>query len=197
MRFFLGIFLLLSITQVHGSEFVLSAGHAWTRTNISGQNNLPLYIGTGFSADLEYLIPFGDENSISIFATLLKTNQNNTANGTVAENLGIEYLGAGLKLSIDSLFFSASLGKLGFEDKVTGTVIKTIKADTLGYEIGLGYRYPLTRLLGVTVGFHGMHSSFIPSDGTSTYSKYGLWQLRGTLGLTFILPSLPTGEFSL
>ena len=80
---------------------------------------------------------------------------------------------------------------MSFEDNVSGGVTRKITADSIGYDIGIGLRFRITNLVGLTFAINGLHTSLDPSDGSGFYSKYGIWQLRGTVGLTFILPSLP------
>ena len=173
------------------NEVLLGAGYSWTRTNISGQNDLPFYKGKAITGELEYLMPISSKYALSLFTTFFKTNEENSANGTVVEQLEIDYLGAGIKFSINSLFLSSSIGKLSFEDNVSGGVTRKITADSIGYDIGIGLRFRITNLVGLTFAINGLHTSLDPSDGSGFYSKYGIWQLRGTVGLTFILPSLP------
>lgn len=183
-------------TSSFANEVILSSAYSWSRTNISGQNNLPLYTGNGISGKIEYLIPFGDTNSISFYASLLKTKESNSANSSINETLKLSFLGGGLKYTFNNFYTSFSVGKLSFEDTVSGTISKTITAESLGYDLGLGVRLRMTRLIGFTIGIGALHSSLNPTDGSGFYSNYGLWQFRGSVGLTFILPSLPFGEFS-
>jgi len=192
MKFFLVFFFFLFyVNQLWANEALLNAGYSWTRTNISGQNDLPFYKGNALTGELEYLIPFNNKYALSLFTTFLKVNEENPANGAVVEKLKMNYLGAGLKISIDSFFISSSIGKLSFEDNVTGGVTKKITANTIGYDLGIGLRFRITTLIGLTFGINGLHSSLNPSEGSGIYSNYGIWQLRGTIGLTFILPSIP------
>jgi hypothetical protein len=196
MKFTAIMIFFFSFLVAEANEFVLVGGYTKTRTNISGQNALPFYEGTGLSGDLEYLIPYGENKALSIYGTFLSSNQDNTANNTVVEKLKINYLGAGLKFSFGSFFTSLSIGKVKFEDTITGTINKTIAADSTGYELGMGFRFRMTRLLGFTFGVQGMKSSISPSNGSGFYADYGIWQIRGMVGLTFILPSLPSNEFN-
>jgi hypothetical protein len=191
MKVILGVILFFSLSALQASEIILGAGYSWIRTNISGQNDMPLYKGSGISGDLEFIIPFNTVNGVSFFGTYLTSNQENTANGVVVEELKIKYMGAGMRIYIDDYFASASLGKVDFEDNVSGTVTKKITAKAMGYELGAGVRFRMTRHIGLTFAAFAMNSSLKPSDGAGFYADYGIWQFRGVVGMTFILPSVP------
>lgn len=191
MKVILGVIIFFSLSVLQASEIILGAGYSWIRTNISGQNDMPLYKGSGISGDLEFIIPYNTVDGISIFGTYLTTTQDNAANGVVVEKLKIKYMGAGMRIYRDDYFASASLGKVDFEDNVSGTVNKKITAKAMGYELGVGLRFRMTRFIGLTFSAFAMNSSLDPSDGEGFYADYGVWQFRGVVGLTFILPSVP------
>lgn len=173
------------------AEVLVTGGLTYNRSNILGQNDVPSYQGSGYFAELEYLMPFSSHRALSLFGTFHKNTQENTANDEIAETLRIGYLGGGFKIYFDSLFLSAGIGRVEFHDKVTGAITKDISSSEIGQEIGIGYRLKLSSLTGIVVAFHALHASLNPTNGEGFYEDYTLWQYRASIGLNFIIPSEP------
>ena len=191
MKFLLVVVAILFSLSAWSSEIMLTGGISYNHSNILGQSDVPSYRGKGYFGELEYLMPFSSRNALSIFGVYHKSSQENTANDEITETLEVGYMGGGLKLYFGSLSISASIGRVDFNDKVTGDINKNISANEIGQEIGIGYRLKLTPLTGIVFSAHALHSSLNPSNGSGFYEDYDLWQYRASIGINFIIPSIP------
>lgn len=189
MKFLLVVMTILFSLNTWSSEIMLTGGMSFNHSNILGQSDVPSYRGKGFFGELEYLMSFSSRNALSIFGVYHKSFQENTANNQITETLEIGYLGGGLKLYFGSFSISASVGRVDFNDKVTGTINKNISANESAQEVGIGYRLKLTALTGLVFSAHALHSSLNPSNGSGFYEDYDLWQYRASIGINFIIPS--------
>lgn len=184
------LFLLALIAlPIQASEFMLTGGASYNYSNIVGQSDVPSYQGTGYFGEFEYLMPFSSSNALSLFGIYHKNTQENSANDEIKEVLDVGYMGAGLKLYFTNWYIGASIGKVDFENNVSGTIEKKITSKEVGMEFGVGYRMKISRLLGLIVSLNALHASLEPSNGSGFYKDYDLWQYRGSIGLNFILPS--------
>jgi hypothetical protein len=186
--FFLLLLTLLSL-PLGAAELLVTGGGTYNYSNILGQSDVPSYQGKGYFGEFEYLMPFSSDNALSLFGTYHKSSQENSANDEIKESLEIGYMGAGLKLYFGNTYLSASIGRVKFENSVTGEVSKDISSSEVGQEIGLGYRMKLSQLFGLVISANALHASLDPSNGSGFDKDYDLWQYRGSIGLNFIIPS--------
>ena len=173
------------------SEFLITGGASYNFTNILGQSDVPSYKGKGYFGEFEYLMPMSSSSALSLFGIYHKSFQENSANDEIKESLEIGYMGAGLKLYFGSLYVSGSVGRVNFENDVSGEIEKKITSKEMGQEFGIGYRVKISRLLGLIISANALHANLDPSNGSGFYKDYDLWQYRGSIGLNFILPSTP------
>lgn len=191
----LSFFLIFFISSpLLASEFLLTAGGSYNYSNILGQSDVPSYQGKGYFGEFEYLMPFTSETALSLFGVYHKSFQDNSANDEIKESLEIGYMGGGLKLYINSFYVSASIGRVDFQNSVTGTIKKNITSDEMGQEVGIGYRLKLSQLIGIVISANALHASLNPSNGSGFYEDYTLWQYRASIGLNFIIPSSAPSE---
>ena len=59
--------LFLNANIAKANEFLLTLGHSFTQSNITGQNVIPTYKGSGPYGDVEYLMPLNGSFAVSIF----------------------------------------------------------------------------------------------------------------------------------
>jgi hypothetical protein len=178
-------------SSLWASEFLLTAGGSFNYSNILGQSDVPSYQGKGYFGEFEYLMPFSSDNALSLFGVYHKNAQENSANDEIKESLEVGYMGAGLKLYFGRMYLSASIGRVKFENSVTGEISKNISSNEIGQEVGLGYRLKLSQLFGLVLSANALHASLNPSNGSGFHKDYDLWQYRGSIGLNFIIPSSP------
>jgi hypothetical protein len=184
---------LFSISTWSG-EIMLTGGMSFNHSNIIGQSDIPSYRGKGFFGEVEYLMPISFRNAISLFGVYHKSTQENTANNAITETLKLGYMGGGVKLYFGSFSISGSIGRINFNDKVTGSISKNISTNEIAQEVGIGYRVKLSQLTGIVFSAHALHSGLSPSNGSGFYEDYDLWQYRASVGINFIIPSAPPIE---
>lgn len=195
MKKIIAIFVFIFTSGAHAGELIIGGGASFNHTNIIGQSDAPSYQGNGLFGEVEYLIPFANKKAFSLFGIYQKNELENTNNdSTLQETLKVSYLGGGLKFYMGSAYLSASIGRVNFSDTATGTVEKEIKSSELGQEVGAGFRFRLTSSLGITFSIHALHASLNPSNGSGFYKDYDLWQYRGSVGLSFVIPSTSSLE---
>jgi hypothetical protein len=192
MKFLSTLIVLLFSMSSWSSELMLTGGMSFNHTNILGQSDVPSSRGKGYFGEFEYLMPIAGRNALSIFGVYHDSTQENTANDEVMETINIGYFGGGLKLYVGSFSISASVGRVSFQDKVTGAINKNITSNETGQEVGIGYRLKLSELTGIVIGAHALHSSLNPANGDGFYEDYDIWQYRVSIGINFILPSGPS-----
>lgn len=183
--------LCLISSPLWSAELLLTGGASFNYSNILGQSDVPSYQGKGYFGEFEYLMPFSSENALSLFGIYHRSAQDNSANDEIKESLEIGYLGAGLKLYFGNMYLSASIGRVKFENTVTGEITKDISSNEIGQEVGIGYRLKLSQLFGLVISANALHASLNPSNGSGFQEDYDLWQYRGSIGLNFIIPSSP------
>jgi len=190
MRGWLILSLFLLQAQIHAAELMLTGGVDFNQTNLFGQNQSPTYRGSGQWGELEYLLPMGTGNAISLFGHYHQSEQDNTfKDSTIKEKLTLSYYGAGFKYWMNRTFLSFSYGKLRFKDDVSGDVVRVIKENANSYEFGLGYRMRITRGIGLIFSLNANYASLKLPDSNDIPYKYNFWNYRAAVGLNFIIPS--------
>ena len=190
MKFALLLALLISSLSALSAELMLTGGVDFNQTNLLGQNQSPTYRGSGQWGELEYLLPFGGGNAISLFGHYQQSEQDNTfKESLIKEKLKLSYFGAGMKYWMRRTFVSFSYGKLRFQDDITGEVNRIIKEDANSYEFGLGYRFRLTRAVGLVFSVNAKYASLRLPDNSNVPYKYNFWNYRAAVGLNFVIPS--------
>jgi hypothetical protein len=187
--YFLLTLLFFSFTA-RSAELMVSGGVDFNQTNLFGQNQSPTYRGSGQWGELEYLLPFGGGNAISLFGHYHQSEQDNTfKESLIKEKLTLSYYGAGMKYWMNRTFLSFSYGKLRFKDDVTGDVERVIKENANSFELGVGYRVRLARAVGLIFSLNANYASLRLPDSSNVPYKYNFWNYRAAVGLNFVIPS--------
>jgi len=190
MKFYFLLTLLLFSFTAQSAELMLSGGVDFNQTNLFGQNQSPTYRGSGQWGELEYLLPFGGGNALSLFGHYHQSEQDNTfKESLIKEKLTLPYYGAGMKYWMNRTFLSFSYGKLRFKDDVTGDVERVIKTDANSFELGVGYRVRLARAVGLIFSLNANYASLRLPDSSNVPYKYNFWNYRAAVGLNFVIPS--------
>lgn len=169
---------------------MLNFGGSFTYANILGQNEPPTYKGMGAFGEAEYLIPFSRSNALSFIGTYQTNSLANTANDElIKESLKTSYAGVGLKLYFEKLFISLTTGKLNFKDTVRGETEKEITTKETAYELGVGYRFRITNMVGLIMSVHALRAGMDPDHGSGFNSDYEYLQYRAAIGVNIIIPS--------
>lgn len=190
MSWLWGLLIILSSFDVFSAELMVTGGVDFNQTNLFGQNQSPTYRGSGQWADVDYLVPIGGSNALSLFAHYHQNKQKNTfADSLIKEELSLSYFGAGLKFWSGRTFFSTSYGKLRFRDDVTGDVNRVLETSEDGFEFGVGYRYRLTRGMGLIFSLNANYATLNLPDINDISQKYNFWNYRAAIGFNFVIPS--------
>jgi hypothetical protein len=190
MKWFWGLFFTLFSFQAISAELILTGGVDYNQTNLFGQNESPTYRGSGQWAEVDYLLPIGGVNAVSVFAHYHQSKQENTfTESLIKEKLTLSYFGVGLKYWSGKTFFSTSYGKIRFRDDVTGDVNRVIETSENGLEFGVGYRLRLGRAAGLIFSLNANYAKLKLLDNNDIPQKLNFWNYRAAVGLSFVIPS--------